>query len=471
MNFLIKKPCVYSMGSGTMPSIKKTIVALGVAALGTLACAQDAALQNARSLMASGQMQAAYTLLAPLEAERAGQPDFDVLLGIAALDAGQHTRAIFALERVLAVQPDNALARAELGRAYLKAGEPSNAKTELTQVQAAKDVPTEARAAITKLLSDIDAFTVSQTQQAGQGQRSTHVFAELGITRDSNVNSGSNVTGLLFAIPGLGTFVLPASPQNRPRADNVAHVAAGVQWQHALSPATSLNANASLRQTSPNQNTDLDSRQIDASASVSHRAGAHQWSGSLSLGTSSFNGTQIRRVTGLSGQWLYSLSEQAQLSSFVQHSVSEYSAKNQGDTERSIAGLAYGTALSNNVNVYTSLYGGREHGDLEHNNSRIGGLRLGAEWALSASTKVFVNTAQERRKHAQPDTAPLYSLYGKRQDRQTDWSLGLQYKTAPTSWGGVWRITPVLSETTNNSNNPFLAYKRRSLALSARLDY
>ena len=77
----------------------------------------DAVTDRAQLLLQRKDAAAAYKLLLPYESERAGNPEFDYLLGIAALDAGDPERAIFALERVLAVQPDNLQARAEIARA------------------------------------------------------------------------------------------------------------------------------------------------------------------------------------------------------------------------------------------------------------------------------------------------------------------------------------------------------------------
>ena len=80
-------------------------------AVATPAAAQDAA-----------QAEQTYLALAPQADERAGDPAFDYALGIAALDSGRYGEAIIALQRVLAVQPGNAQARAELARAYALAG-------------------------------------------------------------------------------------------------------------------------------------------------------------------------------------------------------------------------------------------------------------------------------------------------------------------------------------------------------------
>src|SRR5690242_14276286 len=81
------------------------------------ACSAQAAddlLVKAKALLDANHPQAAFNLLAPLQAQRAGDPDYDYLLGVAALDLGRNTEAVFALERVLAVRPDNAPARAQI---------------------------------------------------------------------------------------------------------------------------------------------------------------------------------------------------------------------------------------------------------------------------------------------------------------------------------------------------------------------
>ena len=87
-------------------------------------------LQDADRLIKAGKADEAYALLEPEQSRRAGDPDYDYLLGIAALDSGRSTEAIFALERVLAVRPKHLQARAEIARAYLASGEKAAAKQE-----------------------------------------------------------------------------------------------------------------------------------------------------------------------------------------------------------------------------------------------------------------------------------------------------------------------------------------------------
>src|SRR2546425_555431 len=111
--------------------VRRTTV-IGVAALflllQSLAFA-DQITDRARLLLQEKNPQAAYRLLEPLESQRAGDPEYDYLLGIAALDSGERERAVFALERVLAVNPNHAQARAEIARAYFEMGERSEEHT------------------------------------------------------------------------------------------------------------------------------------------------------------------------------------------------------------------------------------------------------------------------------------------------------------------------------------------------------
>ena len=110
-----------------MKFVSVMLVAAGLGAASGVVFA-DAATDEALSLLDSGKGKAAWELLEPQESARAGEPLYDFLLGLAALEIGQNTRAVFALERVLAMEPDNVRARAEIARAYLALGEAETAR-------------------------------------------------------------------------------------------------------------------------------------------------------------------------------------------------------------------------------------------------------------------------------------------------------------------------------------------------------
>jgi len=113
-------------------------------------------LLEAENLLAAGQTRQAYNLLSPEETRLAGNPLFDYLYGVAALDTGRLSNAIFALQRALAVAPSFSGARLELARAYYDAGNASLARP-LFERLLEEDPPAVVRAVVDRYLVAIDA--------------------------------------------------------------------------------------------------------------------------------------------------------------------------------------------------------------------------------------------------------------------------------------------------------------------------
>ncbi|MCU0758694.1 MAG: hypothetical protein MUF07_05795 [Steroidobacteraceae bacterium] len=80
--------------------------------------------------LAAGRAAEAYARLAPLEAARAGDPEFDYLLALAALQSGRAAAAVVPLRRVLALEPRFDAARLELARALQASGDARTARRE-----------------------------------------------------------------------------------------------------------------------------------------------------------------------------------------------------------------------------------------------------------------------------------------------------------------------------------------------------
>src|SRR3954462_13656411 len=182
----------------------------------------DALTDRAKRLLDQKKGQEAYELLLPQEGARAGNPEFDYLLGIAALEVGENERAVFALERVLAVQPNNHLARAEIARAYLEMGERDAARKEFETVRR-QPIPEDAKVTIDRFLSAIAASDI--TQVTG--------FVELGIGHDTNVNSATSTSQI--ALPVLGGIIATLNQNAQRRSDNFGALSGGVNVTHRLS--------------------------------------------------------------------------------------------------------------------------------------------------------------------------------------------------------------------------------------------
>lgn len=156
-------------------------------------------LPQARRWIESREAPRAFALLAPLEGERAGQPDFDYLLAVAALESGRPEHAVIALERVLVRMPESDAARLELGRAYLRMGSLDLAAQEFTRLlpRAPDDA---ARAILAGYLEEIRRLKERQ-------RYARSAFVEVGAGRDTNISSTTrDFSGAIlssFGLPGI----------------------------------------------------------------------------------------------------------------------------------------------------------------------------------------------------------------------------------------------------------------------------
>src|SRR5947209_3367848 len=157
--------------------LRMTVAALAIAALP--AGAQQAELDRARDLIAGGNAKQAFELLAPLQDRRSGMPEFDYLLGVAALDSGRLEEAIIAFERVLALMPNHAGAEMDLARAYYAAGSFDLAEAAFVKLRL-RNPPPAAQEAINRYLDAIQA-------RRRQTQPGWTMFGELGLGWDSNI--------------------------------------------------------------------------------------------------------------------------------------------------------------------------------------------------------------------------------------------------------------------------------------------
>jgi len=173
----------------------------------------QALLRAAESRLSAGDAQNAYGMLGAREAELAGNAMFDYLLGIAALDTGRFSEAIFALRRALAVEPGFSGARMELARAYFEAGNHALARPLFVALRN-ENPPPGVRDVIDGYIRVIDA------RPAAPASRFTP-YGEVVAGYDSNAN-GSTSTQQFFG------FML--SPQNVETESPFYEVAAGFNW-------------------------------------------------------------------------------------------------------------------------------------------------------------------------------------------------------------------------------------------------
>ena len=421
------------------------------------AAAQDAELAEAEKLIRSGDYKAAYQLLEPLESSHAGEVNYDYLLGVSAVESGNVSRGVFALERVLAISPEHKDARAEMAKAHYMLGERDASKEEFNNVL--QQNPDEAtQAAIRKLLTEIQKIEGTTT--------SFGAFLEFGLGLDSSVNSATSINS--GSVPALGGLLIPLDQSAQKRSDSFLQFAGGLSFRHPISHEVALFASASSSNRVNNSEFEFDTASIDFNLGVEIRPNQDNQL-MLTLQDSHFDldGEDFRHAYGATAQWLHTLDPRNQVGLFAQYSGLQYDDNEIRNADRTIAGVNAGHAFQSSFApvVFASLYGGREdarRGDFDFLSQDIAGLRLGGQMRLAVRWQGYTTMGYELRDYDDHDPAFLVS----RKDHQYDATLGVKFIPIRD-----WAIRSQISHIKNDSNIRLNDFERTTFSVVVRKDF
>ena len=414
----------------------------------------DALTDRAKRLLEQKQPKQAYDLLLPQESARAGDPEFDYLLGIAAIDAGEPERGVFALERVLAVQPNNHVARAEIARAYLALGERDSAKREFETVKQ-QQIPPEVKKSIDGYLSAIASADV--TQFSG--------FVELGFGHDSNVNSATGSSQI--AVPAFGGAVFTLDPTGTRNADTFTALSGGLNLTHKLNREWAVLGGVQGAAKLNTHEEAFSTITLDANAGARWTRGSDAITVAGQYQNFELDNDTFRKSAGGIAQWQHFFNERSQGTVYAQFAGLTYPTQTIRDADRMVLGVAYGQVFAGEYSpvLFASAYGGQEKEKAEgvpHLGHELGGVRLGGQLRLGLGWTTFANISYERREYGGPD--PFFGV--KRQDNQVDFSAGLSYLIRPnTTLIGQYAYTDV------DSNIPVNRFTRNVGTVSLRFNF
>ncbi len=416
----------------------------------------DALVTSARALLDQSQAQKAFDLLEPQEAARAGDPDFDTVLGIAANETGQFTRAVFALERVLAVQPGNSRARAELGRALFSVGDTKASRQVLMETKQ-DNIPAEAAATIDQFLQAID-----RTEEAARS--SVKPFLEASIGYDTNINSGPGNPNV--AVPAFGGLVFTLNSAGVETKDAFVSLGGGLSARYVVDPRWSLIGNVYGNARANAKYSDFNTGQVDLNFGASYRYDKHEFSGVVQAGTYTVAGSRARDQQGLVGEWTYRIDGFRQWSTYIQWGDLSYPGQSLRDATRTVVGTSYAHAFRDtNIVVFGGGYVGTEKeraSGVPQLGHHLYGLRAGIQKTLSDTLALFASAGYEDRKYGGTD--PLFLVT--RHDQQWNLNLGLNWVPAK-----LWRVTPQLALTSVKSNIAISDYNRSLFSVTLRRDF
>jgi len=417
--------------------------------------ADDLVLQGA-ALVKAGKGKEAYALLEPQESARAGDKDFDLLLGIAALDAGQNTRAIFALERVLAADPNNARARAEIARAYIGTGETQAARTELQNAKRL-GVPASVEQTIDSMLSAVDRLE-------SQGKTFVRAYIEGAFGYDSNVNAGPRISEV--AVPAFGNLPLLLSPASRETDAWFASLGGGINFVSPLNNQLAVTGGLSGTQRWNAGESATNTTGIDSNLGLSYQEGKNVYSLAAQYNTLRVANDGFRNALGFSGQWQHNIDARNQFSAFVQYADLSYPDQSVRDADRWVEGVGYAHAWRDGLIAYASAYLLQENLQNKQTAPWLGldgyGLRVGAQQRLSENLTLYGSLAYESRRHDAADPSFLRT----RKDEQIIAGLNLSYQLRKDL-----RVTGQYTYIDQASNIDIYEYDRNIVSVTLRQDF
>jgi tetratricopeptide (TPR) repeat protein len=440
--------------------VRGAIVGVVLASVSLIAQAADEMLVRAKSLLDSNNAQAAYNLLAPVQSQRAGDPDYDYLLGVAALDIGKNTEAVFALERVLSMRPDDAAARAQIARAYFALRETDTAKREFENVKK-QSVPQDVRQTIDKYLDAIDRIAETEKFKA-------RFFIEFALGWDSNVNSATRVDSV--AVPVFNNVIFSLAPGSTEKHDAFVSFSAGANISNPLGGNWNLIGGLTGNKRNNFNQDDFSNGYIDSYLGVANKRERDTWTivgqGNVFYLDGNQYSNEYRNAFGGTVQWAHDYNARNQVTAYVQYASLSYPQQSPRDANRYIAGVGYAHAFRGaDPVIYFGAYGGLEEtkdGSFKYLGHRPLGLRLGGQKIINDDWLAFFSVSGEWRKYR--DTDPTFLVT--REDKQYSAALGLTL-----SLPNAWKFSPQVTYLNNSSNISINEFDRVQVFATLRRDF
>jgi hypothetical protein len=423
------------------------------------ASGQALELEQARALLDEGKAEEAWQLLAPLERQYAGQPDFDLTLAMVATASGRPNLATFALERVVVTQPGNAAARLELARAFYALRDYERAERELRFILEG-DPPPALRAMVMHYRETMRGAAAAAAPRAGWSG-----YAQAGAGRDSNVNVAT-AQGSIF-VPSLGAQLILERAFVRDQ-DKYAALGFGLEYGRALAGSLAAVAGADIDVRSYAELDAFDSRTLDLHLGLHHRLeGRDSLQYTLRHNDLELDHASYRRMQSASAEWSRLFGARARLAVGAQGYRIRYLRGFPASSSDLAALVASGTyaidaatgtiGLAGLLAGYDDAVAARADGD-----RRVFGASGALQRRFAGRLDGYAGITLLRSDYLQEN--PDFGIA--RRDRQIDFAAGL-------SWGVAdgWLLRPQVTRTRNRSNIPVNDYGRTEVSVTLRREW
>jgi len=399
----------------------------------------------------------AYNYAKQHQAEMEGDPYFDYLFGVSAIDTGHASEGTFALERVLLIFPDDQVARLELARGYFNLQEYSLARESFNTVLE-KQPPAMVRDTAQAYL---DKIRINESRY-----RPTHNgYLELSLGNDDNVNAGIDENSVL-------PFDLTPSPDNFGQDDNFTSLAGAWSYSHPFSPGwlfeSTLSANFHKNQQLSQFDTSTGTLQIG----ITHLQASSKYRAELITQQLNLDGDKYRSLNGLNLNWQYTLSEQSSFNTSLQYAQLDYPDLDIKNSGLLTLGMNYTHAFATFLQplLFTTFSLGTESAEDDTNPATqseterdIISLRLGLVLSLTNTLALQAAIGTQNSTYAaasalQPDS--------KREDDYSTADLNLIW-----AFARKWRLDTRYAFTENSSTDELRNYERNVINMTVNYTF
>mgnify|MGYP001049760995 CR=1 FL=1 len=397
--------------------------------------------------------QARYDAVSKRVADRIGDPAADYELGVAASDAGRYGEAIVAFQRVLAVDPGHAQARAELARAYALAGDPDTARAQFATVVEDPSLPDPVRQRFTGLVRKLD-------REIRGGGSNLSGFIDVSGGYDDNINAATDLTSIVIPLfAGLGPGTLGAGA--RAQGDEFYEISGGISGVSATGRQDRIFGSVLA-----NWRDNIDSRAFDQASVTGTVGAAHSFANrdvvSLSGQVQQFwlGQNSYRQAYGAIAQYTHLLPGSRALSVSAQYNRFNYDTDALRDADRYALAAAFVTRIAS-FNVLAGHEDTRRAaGDAFSND--FAGASAGAEIPVAPKVAVIAGAAFDLRRYDQPD--PLFLV--NRADERIDLSAGVKIAVLPNVF-----VRPRATYSRNWSNIALYDFDRWTASVGLRFEF
>jgi len=414
-------------------------------------------MEKLKALYNSHQIQAAYDYANHYLGEMEGDPYFDYLYGVNAIDTGHASQGVFALERVLISHPDDHVARLELARGYFILEEYARARQEFEKVLAVN--PPKA------VRDTTEAFLDQIRLKEARYRTTTGGNVALGVGSDSNVNSGPSESGLT---------IVKLDSSSLGQSDTYTELAANWGIGYPFAPGWMATGNITADLHKNQELSTFDTTNATLQAGVSRIYKESRYKAEMLYQQFKLDGEEYRTMSGLNLEWLWSFTQTSRFDTTLQYVTLDYPTVTTKNSTLSTLAFTY----THNFSVayapifFTSINLGKEAADdstdasaLADTERDILGLRLGTILSFSPKLALQLAASLQTSDYAGEQTFALFAGTV-RQDDFISANLNLIWLINKD-----WRLDTKLAYNKNDSNVELYTYDRTTIGLEANYSF